>query len=235
MNAQTVMTNSLELPKRGLYRAGGIAAFVLVVGYFLTFPVYGLVGFYPEGTAERLAYFAERTMGWWILTGLMVSTDLLYIPVWLALYRAMQVTGKNVMLLASAFIGCFVVLDLAVTWTAHAALIAFGSEYANATNEAQRVMLTAAAGYPSAILDSPLLGIYAILLPSLGVLLTTYAMARARSGKYTVLLGWVVALTGIIAGLFSGALPMMPVVNALLAMVWFLFVGWNLFKLEPRG
>lgn len=64
----------------------------------------------------------------------------------------------------------FVILDLAVTWTAYSTMIISGVRYGAATSEAQRAALAAAAAYPSAILDSPLLGTYAILIPSLGIL-----------------------------------------------------------------
>jgi hypothetical protein len=106
-----------------MYRVGGIAALILVIGYFLTFPVYGVVGFYPNGDEARLAYFAKNAMGWWVITGLMVSTDLIIVPVFLALYQALKEINRNAMVLAIACEGLFVAVDLAVTWTAHSSLL----------------------------------------------------------------------------------------------------------------
>lgn len=221
----------------GLYRAGGIAAFVLVIGYFLTFPVYASVGFWPAGAEARLAYFAEHATGWWIITGLMVFTDLLYLPVFLALYRAMQGINRSAMLLAMATEGLFVALDLAVTWTAHSSFLTLGGNYAAARSDAQRAILVAAAGYPSAILDSPLLGIYIILIPALGVLLTASVMSKGSFSKATAYLGWAVGVSGILAGVgpkVTSALATAPVINAILAMIWFLFVGFGLYKLGQQ-
>ena len=217
-----------------MYRVGGIAALILVIGYFLTFPVYGSVGFYPDGDEARLAYFAKNATGWWIITGLMVVTDLLIVPVFLALYQALKGISRNAMLLALACEGLFVAVDLAVTWTAHSSLLTLGSNYVAATSDAQRATLVAAAGYPSTMLDSPLGGIYAILIPALGILLTAPVMSKGIFGKSTVYLGWAVGISGIVAGMspiFPGALSAMPIINALLVMVWYLFVGLRLYRL----
>ncbi len=218
-----------------LYRAGGIAALIFVIGYFLTFIAYGSVGFYPNGDEARLAYFAQHATGWWIISGLMVFTDLLIVPIFLGLYQALKGINRNAMLLAIACEGLFIAVDLAVTWTAHSSLLALGSNYAAATSDIQRATLVAAAGYPSTMLDSPLnLAICIILLPSLGILLTVPAMSKGIFSKSTVYLGWAVGISGIVAGMspfFPGALSAMPIINALLIMVWYLFVGLRLYKL----
>ena len=61
---------------------------------------------------------------WWAILGLSVLTDLLLVPVALALYLALKGVDRDAMLVATAFIGLFVVLDLAVTWPNYASLIA---------------------------------------------------------------------------------------------------------------
>jgi hypothetical protein len=219
------------------YRVGGIAAFVLVLGYLLTFPVYAWVGDAPpSGVEAQLVYFAEHAPGWWTILGLMVFTDLLYVPVFLALYQALKGVNRNVMLLAIAGAGLFVVLDLAVTWTAYSALITSGGNYAAATSDAQRAVFVAAAGYPSAILDSPLSGTYAILIPSLAVLLTGIVMLRGIFSKTTAYLAIITGITGII---FMGsyvvdALYFVRIINALLATVWYLLIGLKLYRLGQK-
>ena len=52
MNAQNSMTSAVDPEGKWLYRVGGISAFVLVVGYFLTFPIYGWVGDQPTSGVE---------------------------------------------------------------------------------------------------------------------------------------------------------------------------------------
>lgn len=235
MNAQNIKVSAVDPNEKWAYRVGGIAAIILVLGYFLTFPVYASVGFYPTGDEARLVYFAKYATGWWIITGLMVFTDLLILPVFFALYQALKEINRNATLLAIACEGLFIAVDLAVTWTAHSSLLALGSNYAAATSDIQRATLVAAAGYPSTMLDSPLnLAICIILLPSLGILLTVPAMSKGNFSMSTVYLGWAVGISGIVALVgpkLSSALGVVTIINALIVMVWYLFVGLRLYKL----
>jgi hypothetical protein len=213
---------------------GGISALALAIGYLLTFPVYAWVGDAPpSGVEAQLAYFAEHATGWWIILGLMVCTDLLYLPVFLSLYQVLKGVNKNVMLLAIACIGLFVALDLAVTWTAYSALITSGVNYGAAATEAQRAVFIAGAGYPSAMLESPLSGTYAILIPSLGVLLTGLVMLRGIFNRTTAYLALAVGITGIVfmGSYVTDALYVVRIVNALLATVWYLLAGIRLYRL----
>ena len=221
------------------YRVGGITALILATGYLLTFPVYALaeVGAQPTGVEARLIYFGEHATGWWAILGLMVFTDLLYIPVWLALSQALKGIKRDAILLASAFAGLFVALDLAVTWTAYSSFLTLGGSYVTATTDAQRAVLVAAAGYPSAVLDSPLSGTYAILVPSIGVLLTGIVMLKGVFNKTTAYLALAVGISGIVAAAgpyIISALGVMRVINAILAMIWFVFVGFRLIRLAQQ-
>jgi hypothetical protein len=224
-----------DLNNKKLYRLGGISTFILIAGYVLTFPIYAWVGDAPPSNAEaQLAYFAEHGEGWWAILGLMVFTDLLYIPIFVALYQALQHINRNIMLLACAMIGLFIVLDLSLTWTSYSSLIMSGSLYALAVTEGQKAALVAGAGYPSTMLDSPLLGTYAILIPSLGFLFTGLALRKGTLGKTAAFLALVVGLTGIvfIGSYFLEALAIFRIINALLATAWFIVVGWQLYRLS---
>ena len=237
MNEQSMRVNAVDPEGKWIYRVGGISAFVLVIGYLLTFPVYAWVGDAPpRGVEARLVYFAQHSTGWWVILGLMVFTDLLYVPIFLSLYQALKGVSRNGMLLAAACAGLFVVLDLALTWTAYSVLITTGRNYAAATTDAQGAVFIAAAGYPSAMLDSPLLGIYAILIPSLGVLLTGLVMLRGIFNKTTAYLALAVGITGIVfmGSYIAGALGIFRIINALLVTVWYLFVGYRLYKLGQQ-
>jgi hypothetical protein len=231
------MATAVDPDGKWLYRLGGISAFVLVIGYLLTFPVYAWVGDAPpNGVEAQLIYFAEHATGWWAILGLMVFTDLLLVPIFLALYRALKGANRNVMLLAIACIGLFVALDLAVTWPAYSALITSGGNYAAATTDAQRAIFVAAAGYPSAMLDSPLSGTYAILFPALGALLTGLVMLRGIFSKATAYLALAAGITGIVfmGSYVADALYVVRIINALLATVWYFFAGYRLYRLGQQ-
>ncbi len=236
MSEQTQFT--VEPDRKWIYRVGGLSALVLGIGYLLTFPVIAYAGgFPPSGVEARLAFFTEHAVGWWAATALMVFTDLLYVPVFLALYHALKGINKGMMLLAIACEGLFVALDLAVTWTAYSSLITLGGNYAAATSDAQRAIIVAAAGYPSAIIDSPLLGIYAVFIPALGLLLASLVMRKGVFNKALAYLGVIAGISGILAGvgpIFVSALDMAQYINASLAMIWFLVVGWKLYRLDQQ-
>jgi hypothetical protein len=57
-----------------------------------------------------LRYFAWKTAVWWAIVGLSVLTDMLYVPVALSLYLVLKVINRNAMLIATAFVGLFIVL-----------------------------------------------------------------------------------------------------------------------------
>ncbi len=238
MNERNMMVSTVDPEGKWLYRVGGIATFILVIGYFLTFPVYaGVGGPSPSGAEARLIYYGGHIAGWWAILGLMVFTDFLYVVVWLALYRALKAINLNMLLLAIACKGLFVILDLAVVWTNQAALFNLSSSYAAATTDAQRALLVAAAGAPSAVLDSPLLGIYVILIPSLGTVFAGFVMLRGIFSRGAAYLTFAVGITGVLAvvnPLFLGASDPTHIINALLATIWYLLVGWKLFRLGQQ-
>jgi hypothetical protein len=235
MNAQNMIANSVDPEGMWLYRVSGIAAFVLVVGYFLTFPIYFWVGDQPAtGVEAQLAYFAEHAAGWWAIVFLMVFTDLLLVPIFFGIYMALKHINKGLMLVALAFKAfLFVILDLAVTWTAYSAMIIAGVQYGAATTEAQRAALIAAAAYPSAMLASPLAHVYANVIPALGVLFAGVVMLKGVFNKATAYVALAMGLTGILylGSFFIDGLAVLGIIAALLAMFFYLLVGIRLYKL----
>lgn len=222
---------------KSFYRAGAIATLILVVGWFLTFPVYGSVGIAPTGDEGRLLAYGSHSAGWWTILGLMVSTDLVYVVVWVALYEALRRTNRILMLFALACHLLFVVLDLTVTWTNHAALFSLGAQYVASTTDAQRALILAAAGAPAAILDSPLATIYSIGIPSLGTLLAGLVMLKGGFGKLTAGLAIAVGVTAvpaIVGPYIIGPSDPSHIFNALIATVMYVLVGWRLYKLSRR-
>ncbi len=212
---------------RSLYRSGGISALVLGLGYVVTVVLYAQVGPPPSGAEASLEYLAGKTTVWWAILALSVLTDLLFIPVALSLYFALKEINRNAMLVATAFLGLFVVLDLAVTWSNYASLIGLSSDYALAAS-GQRSLDVAAAGHAAAVLASPLLRVYAIVIPSFGILLIGFVMLKGPFGRITAYLGLIVGVLGIasIAGL-----GVTIIANALATTVWGLLVGYRLYRL----
>ena len=168
---------------RWLYRTGGISALSLGIGYVVIIALYVRIGAPPSGVEARLAYLAGNTTSWWAILGLSVLTDFLFVPVALSLYVALKEVNRNVMLLATACVAMFVVLDLAITWTNYAALITLSGRYAKAASEFQRAAVIAAAGYPCVVLESSLLFVYNTLVLAVGILMTGFVMLNGALSR----------------------------------------------------
>jgi hypothetical protein len=237
MSAQNMTVNAVDPDGKWLHRVGGISAFVLGMAYIITIALYVPVGVPPSGAEARLAYLAGNTTVWWAILGLSVLTDFLFVPVALSLYLALKGINRNAMLVATACVGLFVVLDLAVTWTNYAALITLSSNYAAATNDAQRAVFVAAAYYPSAILESSLIGVYSILILAIGILTAGIVMLKGVFSKSTAYLGLVSGILGIVAVVgpfFVSSLSVTIVIASVSTTVWVLFVGYRLYRLGQQ-
>lgn len=216
------------------YRVGGISALALGIAYVVIIALYVPVGAPPSGAEARLTFLAGNTTVWWAILGLSVLTDFLFIPVALALYLALKGINRNAMLVATAFVGLFVVLDLAVTWPNYASLITLSGNYSAATNDAQKAVIVAAANYPSAVLESSLLGVYVILVPAVGILLTGLVMLKGIFSKSTAYLGLgtgIAAIVSVIGPFFVSSLGVVVIIASLLTTVWVFSAGYRLYKL----
>lgn len=208
---------------------GGISALVLGAGYIITFPLYANVGAPPSGGGEAwLTYLAGKTTVWWAIVGLMVLTDVLFIPVVLSLYAALRALNRTAMQVAAALVLLFVVLDLAVTWTGFASLLTISGDYAAAASDAQRATYIAAAHAASAMLRSPLEGVYAIVILSTGILTIGLVMLKGVFRRTTAYLA---LLTGILGIVSPAGLSVTIILNAAFATIWLLFVGYRLVRL----
>jgi len=234
MSVQKMVVNAVDPDGKWLYRVGGISALVLGIAYIIIIALYVPMGAPPSGAEARLTYLVGNTTVWWAILGLSVLTDFLFVPVALSLYLALKGINRNAMLVATACLGLFIVLDLAVTWTNYASLITLSGYYAAATNDAQRAVFVAAANYPSAVLESSLLGVYIILVPAVGILVIGLVMLKGIFSKSTAYLGLVTGILGIVsvAGpFFVSSLSVTIIIASLLTTVSVLFAGYRLYRL----
>jgi hypothetical protein len=119
------------------------------------------------------------------------------------------------MLLGTALVALFVVLDLAVTWPNYAALIGLGSKYAATASDTQRMAYVSAAEYASAVLTSTLEGIYSIGTLSLGILLIGVVMLGSAFGRLIGYLGMATGVLGlafVVGSLVSSGLGVMLII-----------------------
>src|SRR5229473_5722975 len=235
MSVEKMTVNLVDPEGEWLYRVGGISALVIGVAYIVIIPLFAHVGGAPSSGGEAwLKYLEGKTTVWWAILGLSVFTDFLFVPVALSLYRALERVNRNAMLVATAFVGLFVVLDLAVLWTNYASLLTLSGLHAAATTEAQRAAYVAAANYASAVLTSHTEVFYSIVDLSVAILMIGFVMLQGKGifNKTTAYLGVGAGIFGIVS--ISGFFVTI-IINALLVTAWVLFVGYRLFKLGLHG
>ncbi|HKI13317.1 MAG TPA: hypothetical protein VKA02_14465 [Candidatus Acidoferrum sp.] len=216
------------LEQKHWFRVGGIAAIVLGIGYIVIIPLYARVGAPPSGGEAWFKYLPGKTTIWWAILVLSVFTDFLYVPVALALYLALKKVSRNAMLLATAFVGLFVVLDLAITWSHYASMLVLYGQYSTAASDLQRASYIAAANYGAAVLASPLEVVYAIVTLSFGILVTGIVMLNGNFDKITAYLG---LATGVLGVASLTGLSLAIIGNALFATAWLFAVGYRLHRL----
>jgi hypothetical protein len=223
------MTLDVSHSQKEWYRVGSVAAVVLGIGYVIIIPLYAHVGAPPNSGEAWFKYLPGKTAFWWAILDVSVFTDFLYLPVAFALYLALKELNRNLMLLATAVVGLFVVVDLAVTWSHYASVLTLYRNYTTATDDASRASYIAAANYASAMLTSPLEIVYAIVTLSSGILLIGFVMLKGAFNKITAYLALGTGVLGILSLTgFSFAI----IGNALFATAWLFFVGHRLYRLS---
>jgi hypothetical protein len=235
MNDKTHFT--VDPDGKWLYRVGGIAAIAFGITYLVIIVLYVPVGL-PTGAEDWLKSLAEHTTRWSAIIALDVLTDFLLVPFALSLYLALKGINKSVMLTATAFTGLFIILDLPLTWMNIASLHGLSSQYAAATNDAQREVIVTAAMVPSSIVESNLLGVYNSLTLAIGILMTSLVMLKGIFNKATAYVGVATGILGIVAvtsSFFASTVSTVSIIlAALLTMVWALFAGFRLYKLSQQ-
>ena len=207
----------------------------LGISYVAIIVAYVLAGAPPSDAEQWLKYLSAHMAVWWTILGLSVLTDLLFVPVAVSLYLALKDANRNAMLAGAGLLIAFAFLDLAVTWPNYASLLTFSSQYASATNDALRThVVVAAAHYPAAILRSSVLGVYAILIPSVGNLIIGRVMLRGDFNKVTAYLAMMSGMLGVVAvvgAYFAEALGLAIVIGSVLTTVWVFLAGYRLYRL----
>ncbi len=211
-----------------LLRLGGVSAAVIALGYVAIMALYVPMGAPPLGAEAKLRYIGANATAWWWILGLSVLTDFLFIPVSAALYDVLARYNRAAMLMSTACIALFVLLDLALTWTNYAVLIALSTPSASAA-------AMPAAAYATLVVESGLLFVYNTLTLAIGLLISGWVMRRARFGRITAWVGIATGCLGIVsvAGpVFTSSLSPAIIVTSVLTTVWLLLTGVRLCQLS---
>ncbi len=235
------MVRAVDPDRTALSRVGGLAALALGASYLVITVIYTVIGVVPTETGEAwLTYLQDKTAAWWAIVYLSALTDVLFFPVAAALYVALSGVNRHAMLAGAGLLVLFAVLDLAVTQISFAGLITLSSDYAAAATDAERAAILAAASYPVALFRSSLFSAYVIGIPAVGLLLISLVMRAGRFDRITAWVGILAGVVGVVAvivPLFWTGAAFLPIITAVLTLIWVLLVGWRLVQLgrTPSG
>lgn len=223
--------NAVTAEDRWLFRISGICTFVLGVAYVATVILWIYIGKLPTSGEAWLTSIGGKTGVWWTTLGLSVLTDVLFVPLALALYALLRRVNQGAALIGTSLMGLFVPVDLDGTWAHYGTLITLSGHYSAAASDAQRASYVAAADYGSAFVTSRVEALYTVGLLSLAILLISIIMLRSDVGRTAAWFG--------IAGGFFGVLSVtgwnLPVLlNAAGVAVWVFLVGYRLL-FRPAG
>lgn len=227
MVVDTTPATATTADQKHCYLLGAVAAFLIAAGYVAIFPLYARVGVPPSEGQAWFSYLPGKTTAWWAILSISVVTDVLFLPVAMALYLALKDIGRCTMLAAAALMALFVVLDLAVTWSHYASILTLYQTYSTTADEVRRAACVAAADYASAVLTSRLEVVYAIMTLSLGILLAGTVMWKGRFGRITAGVG---IATGVLGALAWTGLSAAIIGNALFATIWLFLIAFQFYR-----
>jgi len=219
----------------GLYRWGGISLMLVGVLYFIGFILALSMGTQPSGGEAVLKWLAGQTTLAYATWGVFILTDILLVPVILALYLALKGVNKNAMLASAGFFGLFLALDLAVTCISWIALTSLSQNYAAATSDIQQAAYVATANYAlnATAVSAP---VYSSVVSSIGILITSLVMLKGIFSKATAYVGIATSIAGFVYAIsvFVPALGIFIAVALLVGGIWGLLAGSRLYRLGKR-
>ncbi len=228
---------SPDLSWSGLYRAGGIAAFLFIV---LTFASGALIALTPQppstgetgtlpGGVATLQYIAAHKsvylLNMIVFVGPVSITAVVFLALYVALKRVSQGTAAvGAVVGIASLVLCVAPLGLLFS------LVPLSNQYAAASTAAQRTMLATTADGLLAQINSVSIGgvLYAV-----GVLIISLAMLHGVFPRAVAYVGIVSGIVGIVSE------SLRPVMGAWygiygIMLLWLLAVGWKLLRLSGK-
>jgi hypothetical protein len=217
---------------RGLYRAGGVSAFLYIA--LLIVPIV-LIFVAPQpplsGGAATLQYIASNKGVYISELVLFLAPSVLAMIVFLALYMALKHLNKSLAAIGALIAIASQTIGLAYNsspQSLNGALVLLSSQYEATTNAVQRAAYAAAA--ESLIAMSNSVSASGILF-SIGILIISLVMLRGVFHKGIAYLGVITGTLAIFSEAFRPVIGIGYIVFFILEVIWLIAVGWKLYRL----
>ena len=220
---------------RGLYRAGGISAFLYIV--LLIVPIVLLIFTSPpiSGGAATLQYIASNKVVYITELVLFLAPSVLAMIVFLALYMALKHVNKSLAAIGALFAIASQIMGLAYSsspQSLNGALVLLSDQYMAATTAIQKAAYATAA--ESLIAMSNAVSASGILF-SIGILIISLVMLRGVFHKGIAYLGVITGTIAIFSETFRPVIGIGYIVFFILEVIWLIAVGWKLYRLGKKA
>jgi hypothetical protein len=208
---------------RGISRLGGVSA--AITGLFFFSALFSIIGYGtnpPTLMSAELPYISSHASLWELAYGSLLMASVFSLPALIALYLALRNESKTL-----TSVGALVAVVSAPVFIVGVvnmlSVVSLGNSFNSATGSAQAAYLAASSAN---IGSGLLLQEVAVLIIGVGTILLSLAMFKGAFGKAVGTIGIV---TGTLAFPSVMSSAILAVVTILFG-VWFILVGWKLFK-----
>lgn len=218
---------------RGLYKAGGISAFLYVILALIVPTLMVLIPQYDfkmDGPA-LLQFIASNKTWWMFLQSLVLETSILLIITFVALFAALKHLNKSY-----AAIGAVVGVTSQILFMAYypilLGLVYLSNQYAAATDAQQKVLATAAEALIAQ--NNAFNPIYENLFAA-GILIISLVMLKGVFHKSVAYLGIATFAAAIIAMALFSIIGLAYLWWWVVSTIWLIAAGWKLYRLGRKG
>jgi len=217
---------------RSLYKAGGVSGVLVGVLYIVATVLVFIMPQPPSSSgAAALQYIASHKPVYIIELVSFVGLSLPAMVVFLALYGALKHLNKSYAALGALVGIASEVIALAYNSSPpslNGSLVYLSDQYVAATTPAQHTALATAAEGLIAVTNAVNA---AGILTALGILILSLVMLKGVFPKSVAYLGIVTGALGIVSETLRLILGPGYIVYGVLLMIWFIAVGWKLYRL----
>jgi hypothetical protein len=225
-----------DLSWRGLYRVGGISAFLYIIVLIVPIVLIFTTKQPPISDGAAILQYIASNKGVYITElVLFLAPSVFAMIVFLALYMALKHLNKSLAAIGALIAIASQIIGLAYNsspQSLNGALVILSSQYMEATSAIQKAAFAAAAESLMAMANS--VSASGILF-SVGILIISLVMLRGVFHRAIAYLGVATGTIAVFSEAFRPVIGIGYIVFFILEVVWLIAVGWKLFRLGGKA
>lgn len=220
---------------RDILLGAGVSGIMVAIGYLIISICFAISGFpLPSDGEAWIRYLDGKIELWTVIIWLSIITDILYLIIAFGFINFFKTKNRFWVIIASILFALFVVLELSGTWSLYPTIIELYKNYTYSDSPASQSIYLGAIEYSSTHFQTTANSFYAIVLPSLGVIIYCLVMLNNNNfGKTIPIIGLFSGFCNIISvfgGLVYEPLKILIMPGSFLQLFWFLGFGIKLIQ-----